>query len=144
MKYSELIKVIICNVILYIICFLILPNVFTNFYPRSNEATCLFFAMHIVITFLFMMFCSMKMRYYLISDVIYLILMFIYSGGAYGIGISKIDLDGLYSSVSKSGDLFGSAVTILIVLVIQFAIRGLVFILKKITCKKNKGEMING
>ena len=87
MKYSELIKVIICNVILYIICFLILPNVFTNFYPRSNEATCLFFAMHIVITFLFMMFCSMKMRYYLISDVIYLILMFIYSGGAYGIGI---------------------------------------------------------
>ena len=131
MKYNELIKVIICNVILYIICFLILPNIFTNFYPTSNEATCLFFAMHIVITFLFMMFCSMKMRYYLISDVIYLILMF-------------IDLDGLHSSISKSGDLFGSAVTILIVLVIQFAIKGLVFILKKITCKKNKGEMING
>ncbi len=78
-----------------------------------------------------MLYFSNKMKYYVVADLIYMFLMIIYTGGSYGIGVSGLALDGLHSIVQKSGNLLGATIAIVLVLVIQFVIKGLFTILKK-------------
>ncbi len=131
MNIKELVKVMGCIITLYVICFLILPIIYTNFYPVSNEAYIIFFVVNSIFFIISMIFFTNKIKYYIIADIIYMLLITIYSGGSYGIGISGIELDGLHSTVQTSGDFLGATIAIVLVLVIQFVIKGLVTILKK-------------
>lgn len=70
--------------ILYIIQFIIAPLLFPIYYPNSNEATWFLFISYLVFIVIGMRVVSMNLLDWFIGDILYLCLVFIYSGhGAY-------------------------------------------------------------
>lgn len=67
-----------------------------------------------------MLLISDKLRYYLLSDILYIVLLFIYHGkGLYGIGMRGMNLDGMQSFYERKSAPIGILIMAGVVLNLQ-------------------------
>ncbi len=139
MKRTPLI-IILLYLILYLLQFLIIPCLYTNVIGRGNEGAVVIFITTTLTTVAGMIVYSDKFRLWLQGIVLYTLLMILYTPeGAYGIGIVGIDLDGLQAYYDESARLFGVFVTVISVILLQFAIWCIIKLSKTIIKKiKNR------
>lgn len=72
---------------LYIVQFLVFPQLFPNYFRTSNEAIGMYWLSMILVLLLGGWFFSNKLRDWFLGDLVYIILPCIYSAnGAYGVG----------------------------------------------------------
>ena len=127
----NLLMVILLEFVLYAIQFLIIPITCNNVIGRGNEGIAVLCFTTVLITVAGMLVFLDKMSFWLFGILIYTLLIFLYSPkGAYGIGISGIDLDGLQSHYDASGRYLGIAVVVAIVAFLQFAVWCLIKVFK--------------
>lgn len=129
---SKLIKTLITIVCLYIIQFFIIPFLFHSYFPISNEAYIIFILTAIIFLNFGFYVVNNNIVHWLISDIIYLLLILCYSNGLYGIGQEKISLDGLQPSYSQKYVVIGSIIATVIILIIQLIIKVINFNYKKL------------
>mgnify|MGYP001083457063 CR=1 FL=1 len=121
MKKDILFKIVIAVVVLYLIQFVIAPRIWPQYYPSSNEATGILFGLITVCSFLEIVFISSKMQYLFLGDMLYVVLMLLYTNhGAYGIGMVGIGLDGNTVRYEYSASFLFLAVILAVTLCIQF------------------------
>lgn len=99
---------------LYMFHFLLIPFLYKNFIVFKNLDDVSGFVMiisTIIVVAAEMILVSEKIRYWLVSDVIYVILVYIYhEKGLYGIGMVGINLDGATSGYRREAVPFGVAI----------------------------------
>lgn len=128
-KSNKLIKILILMLIMYIIDFLIAPNVFTNEYPDNTGSTIVLFTSIIVSTIIGMVIISNNIGYYILGDILYYILIFIYHPeGAYGIGLVGI----LIREYRKEAAPLDIAILIIFLLIVQIVMSIVIQIIKAI------------
>ena len=115
--------VILFNVCLYIIQFLIIPYLYSDVIGRGHEGMAVLCITTTIVTMIGMITFSNKFSFWLIGIVIYALLIILYSPeGAYGIGITGLDLDGLYAQYNPSARFLGICIVAGLVLFFQFVI----------------------
>ena len=128
-KSNKLIKILILMLIMYIIDFLIAPNVFKSQYPDDIGAGIIFYTSIIVSSIIGMIAISNNIVYYILGDILYYILILIYHPiGAYGIGMVGI-LPRVYK---KEAAPFHIAIIIISLLIVQIVMSIVVKIIKVI------------
>lgn len=127
----NLLMVVLSDFVMYVAQFLIIPIFYNNVIGRGNEGIAVLCLTTVLITAAGMLVFLDKMSFWLFGILIYTLLIFLYSPkGAYGIGISGIDLDGLHSHYDASSRYLGIAVVVAIVAFLQFAVWCLIKLLK--------------
>ena len=128
-KSNKLIKILILMLIMYIIDFLIAPNVFKSQYPNDIGARTILYTSIIVSSIIGMIAISNNIVYYILGDILYYILIFIYHPrGVYGIG-----WDGIFPRVYNEEIIpFQIAIIIIFLLIVQIVISIVVKIIKVI------------
>lgn len=127
----NLLMVVLTEFVLYAIQFLIIPMIYNNVIGRGNEGIAVLCFTTVLITVTGMLVFLDKISFWLFGILIYTLLIFLYSPkGAYGIGISGIDLDGLKSHYDASNRYLGIAVVVAMVAFLQFAVWCLIKIFK--------------
>lgn len=117
---------------MYIIDFIIAPNIFKSQYPNDIGAALIYYGSIIGSAIIGMLMISNFLGYWIIGDIIYCILIYAYHPkGIYGIGLSGI-IDRKYREDSV---LFHIFIQFAVFIVIQIVISLLV---KLIKYKKNK------
>ena len=120
---KELLLVAASDIALYLIQFIIVPLIYSNVIGRSNEGIVVIIISTAIVTIIGMIVLSNKLRFWLVSIVLFALLIILYSPkGAYGIGVTGIDLDGLHSHYDVSARFLGISIIIGLVLFTQFAI----------------------
>ncbi len=113
-------KALIVSVALYLVQWIALPPLLPQFFPRSNEAYMLFAIFAIVAAGLGIFVLKCRAQHLLAADLVYLLLILLYpAGGAYGIGISGISLDGMQAVFSRSHVPLGAMIATGILLAVQ-------------------------
>lgn len=84
MKRRETIKICIFMILLYLLHFVVFPNLFSYYYPQGTEATVVYFATLLIVSFLCAIFISVKPINWILGDIVYFFFATIYSAnGAY-------------------------------------------------------------
>ncbi len=79
----------------YLIQFVLMPLLFPNYYPRSNESVVILLATLLTGFILGVFLGSRKIKFWILPDILYGLMIMVYSGsGLYGIGLRGISLDG--------------------------------------------------
>ena len=116
-NFKIIIKTIISTICLYLIQFIVIPMFYL---PSSNEGTFILILSTIIILIIAMLLISDKLRYYLLSDILYIVLLFIYHGkGLYGIGMRGMNLDGMQSFYERKSAPIGILIMAGVVLILQ-------------------------
>ncbi|HHV29335.1 hypothetical protein [Acetivibrio mesophilus] len=135
---KALLMVVLSDLVLYVLQFLIIPLIYDNVIGRGNEAIAVLCITTVLITAAGMIVFSDKLRFWLLGALVYALLITLYSPeGAYGIGISGIDLDGLHSYYDASKRYFGIALVVILVTFLQLLVWCLVKLSKVIIGKLN-------
>lgn len=134
MEKNILIKCIACFLGLYIIQFLVIPMLFPNYFPRSNNATVIFLVTSIIGSVVAITFITSRLKDLWKADLFYGCMLCLFNGnGKYGIGRVGLNLDGLQSRMSFQMALLSS-----IVIVIGFFIMQAIIVrVKKALVDKN-------
>lgn len=137
---KELIKSIFGILVLYLIQFLLLPLIINK---MGNEIWVAFFLSTILCSVIGIIFLSDKLYCWLISDIVYLILMFLYHPeGAYGIGMRGLDLGAEAQSYYNRADAWFVIIILFIcAIIIQVLIWGIVKITRKLLVKKSEKDV---
>lgn len=126
------IKTIVAIICLYILQFLLMPFLFSPYFPISNEAYIIFVVTAMI--FLSFGFCVVNNRitHWLIADIIYsLFIILCNTNCMYGIGMSRISIDGLQTFYSQKYVVVGSIIATVVIIIIQLIINGINFVFKK-------------
>lgn len=119
-------------IVLYVVQFIVIPMIFPQYYPRSNNAYCIYMITFCIICICGIFITNKKIINWLMADAFYVILIIMYSNnGAYGIGLKGISLDGLQSSFSQSVLYIDVCILFVVLFVLQLLIMGIVKIVRK-------------
>lgn len=132
-KAKKLIQIIILLIVMYVIDFLIAPNIFKSQYPNDIGAVIIYYVSIIGSAAIGMIVISNNIFYWMLGDVFYCFLIFMYHPkGIYGIGLSGI----MVRRYIESDVPFHILVQFILFIVIQLIISGLIQIIKVIKNKK--------
>ena len=132
-KAKKLIQIIILLIVMYVIDFLIAPNIFKSQYPNDIGAVIIYYVSIIGSAAIGMIVISNNIFYWMVGDVFYCFLIFMYHPkGIYGIGLSGI----MVRRYIESDVPFHILVQFILFIVIQLIISGLIQIIKVIKNKK--------
>lgn len=121
---------------LYLVQFIIFPEVFPKYYPRSNEATAVFLIPTVLSAVLGIWCFKVKFTGCLIADSVYCAMICIYNGhGHYGIGLRGIFLDGAKPVYSFGYALVSIMIIFILLVIFQALIYGLYGLFLKIKTK---------
>ena len=130
-KLSILLKIAISFIIIYIIQFLLFPLILPNYSYGDNSGTTLFISINILVV-LGMIYISNDLKYWFLSNFIYLFLIWIYPAqGAYTIG------EILFSSFSRE-DVWFSLIWLLFTIIPLESICS--FIIRRNTLLKERAK----
>ncbi|NLK94147.1 MAG: hypothetical protein GX275_02985 [Clostridiales bacterium] len=122
-----MIKIIILLIIMYVIDFIIAPNIFKSQYPNNDGAALIYYGSIIGSAIIGMFMISNFLGYWIIGDIIYCLLIYLnHPKGIYGIGMSGI-FDRKYREDTV---LFHIFIQFAILLIIQIIISVLVKLIK--------------
>ncbi len=117
---------------IYVVQFILFPTLIPIYYPRSTESTFIFVITVIIGSILGICFISGKIKFWLIPDFLYGLLILIYSGkGLYGFGLYGITLDGLQPKY----DYLYALISVVILIVFLFIVQIIIVVLKNILHK---------
>ena len=120
---KQLLSVILCGVCLYLIQFLLIPAISFDLVTGNHEMIVVLFLSTVIVTTIGVIFFSDRLRYWLLSLLIYVILIFLYSPPyAYDIGMTRLTLDGLTSRYDPDFRYFGILLIAFLVLFLQSGI----------------------
>lgn len=126
MGKSILVKCSVCFVGLYVIQFLVIPMLFPNYFPRSNNATAIFLITSVLASAVAILFITNQLRYLFVADLLYGCLICVFnSTGKYGIGRVGINLDGLQTRMSIQMTLVTSVVIVIGFFIMQAMLVGM-------------------
>ena len=132
-KAKKLIQIIILLIVMYVIDFLIAPNIFKSQYPNDIGAVIIYYVSIIGSAAIGMIVISNNIFYWMVGDVFYCFLIFMYHPkGIYGIGLSGI----MVRRYIESDVPFHILIQFILFMVIQLIISGLIQIIKVIKNKK--------
>ena len=132
-KAKKLIQIIILLIVMYVIDFLIAPNIFKSQYPNDIGAVIIYYVSIIGSAAIGMIVISNNIFYWMLGDVFYCFLIFMYHPkGIYGIGLSGI----MARRYIESDVPFHILIQFILFMVIQLIISGLIQIIKVIKNKK--------
>ncbi|MBU5488354.1 hypothetical protein KQI77_09445 [Clostridium sp. MSJ-8] len=132
-KAKKLIQIIILLIVMYVIDFLIAPNIFKSQYPNDIGAVIIYYVSIIGSAAIGMIVISNNIFYWMLGDVFYCFLIFMYHPkGIYGIGLSGI----MVRRYIESDVPFHILIQFILFMVIQLIISGLIQIIKVIKNKK--------
>lgn len=132
-KGKKLVQISILLIIMYVIDFLIAPNIFKSQYPNDIGATIIYYTSIIGSAIIGMILISNNILYWMVGDAFYCFLIFMYHPkGIYGIGLSGI----MVRKYIESDVPFHILVQFILFMVIQLIISGLIQIIKVIKSKK--------
>lgn len=132
-KAKKLIQIIILLIVMYVVDFLIAPNIFKSQYPNDIGAVIIYYVSIIGSAAIGMIVISNNIFYWMVGDVFYCFLIFMYHPkGIYGIGLSGI----MVRRYIESDVPFHILVQFILFIVIQLIISGLIQIIKVIKNKK--------
>ena len=118
---------------MYVIDFLIAPNIFKSQYPNDIGAVIIYYVSIIGSAAIGMIVISNNIFYWMLGDVFYCFLIFMYHPkGIYGIGLSGI----MVRRYIESDVPFHILIQFILFMVIQLIISGLIQIIKVIKNKK--------
>lgn len=124
MKVKKMIQMIALFVITYVVQFIIVPRILPDYFPKSNEATGLFWGVMIAAVVIGICFVTDKAAYWMISDLLYFLLIWINpADGAYGIGMNGITLDGTQSFFKRDTLWISIIVLAVFILILEFSIK---------------------
>ncbi len=135
MKKYTITKVAFVIILLYMLQFIVIP---IFYFPTSNEGTGILIISTVLLTVTGMFIISDKLYYWLISNILYSILIYFYHPkGAYGVGMF-----GLFEASTYSWDVVPFSIVILTILliIVQFAVWIVVKIIKY-TFRKSKQKI---
>ena len=132
MKKKDVLYVLGFYIALYVVQYLIIPNINDNVYDYNSEATTVLLAVSAVAFLLGVLLRSVPYRYWLLGYIFFVVLQIIYTPpGAYGVGTSGYNLDGLTTYYDKDFAFFMMTINGVAV----FIVLNLVLLLKTITVK---------
>ena len=132
-KGKKLIQITILLIIMYVIDFIISPNIFKSQYPNDIGAAVIYYASIIGSAIIGMIIISNNIFYWIVGDIAYCVLIYLYHPKAiYGIGLSGI-IQKQYRESDVPMHIF---IQFILFVVIQLIICGLVQVIKVIKNKK--------
>ena len=132
-KGKKLIQITILLIVIYLIDFIIAPNILKSQYPNDIGAAIIYYVSIIGSAIIGMIVVSNNIFYWIVGDIVYCLLIFLYHPkGIYGIGLSGI----LETHYRESNVPFHILIQFILFVVIQLIICGLVQIIKIIKNKK--------
>jgi hypothetical protein len=127
---KALISVLISDAVLYTLQFLIIPLFYDNI-RQVNEGMAVIVISTILTSGISMFVLTDKLRLWLLGFVLYIALIIVYTPrGAYHIGITGIDLDGLHSYYDASQRTLGIVLVAIAALIAQLTTWGVVKLIK--------------
>lgn len=115
---KKFLPIIGVQVFLYLLQFVLFPNLFDKYFPSSNESTWFLIITTAIASIVGMLSFSQNLLHWVLSDVLYTILIFIYAPeGAYGIGMRGLFEAAHYDPKSKWS---GVIILVISVFFIQF------------------------
>jgi hypothetical protein len=117
--------VVLTDFVLYVLQFLVIPQVYDHVFGRGNEGIAVIVITTVLISLVGMLAFADKVVPWLIGLALYAVLTLIYTPlGVYGLGLAGIDLDGLQSYYDSTTRFLGIAVLVIFVLILQLATLG--------------------
>ena len=111
--------------VIYLIQFILMPMIFSAYYPRSNEATFIFLIPIGIVALLGVCYVKANLWQCVLADLCYALCMCIYHGeGFYGIGLRGIALDESYPTYFLQDALITIGIILIILIAFQALIRG--------------------
>lgn len=134
---KNLLCVTLVQAVIYVLQYLLFPNLFSNLFPRSNEAFLLFAATLCLVSIIEYVLLNLKLSNIAVGIVVYFLLIAIYCPeGAYGIGLKGLTLDGMQATYSYDLRWGGIFVATIITGIIQIILWSIIIFLKKIFASK--------
>ena len=127
-RVKKQIKIMTLCLAMYAVDFLIAPVIFSNYYPAEDEAYFILYVSIFCISFIGMLKVSLCIIYWLIGDLLYCFMIFIYyPRDAYQIGLRGMFVAAKYT---KEIDIFELIIMFLLVIAIQIIAEIVVAIIK--------------
>jgi hypothetical protein len=130
---NTLVSAVMSDIVLYILQFLIIPLFYANV-RQVNEGALIIIVTTVLVSAIGMFAFTDRIGFWLLGFVLYVVLMIIYTPqGAYRIGITGIDLDGLHSKYDASKRFISIAAVAVGVLILQLGTWGVVKLIKTLS-----------
>jgi hypothetical protein len=127
---KALVSAAIFDIALYVLQFLIIPLIYANV-RQANEGAAVVAVTTVIISAAGMLTLTDKIGAWFLGFALYVALMIVYTPeGAYRIGITGVDLDGLHGQYDASKRFFGIAVVAVYVVILQLGTWGMVKLIK--------------
>ena len=120
----------ICTLTVYLIQFVLVPRLFSRYYPQSNEATAILL-LPLLVLILAGSFLGVRLRGWLLTDSVYALALILYNGrGLYGIGLRGVRLDGMIPVYDGKLALLMVGAVVAAMVILQLLLTGLLRLLR--------------